>query len=199
MHVCFWFRHKPLLHTHSDRWEVTYGRVSGVVGSSSLKLSCVVTPHLWPLAGMAHLFDITGQLTTNRRPRRAVLLCVREVGLRKHTHTWTKSQTHKSKISNLSFKAFVRESVRQRHTILYMRYTHWFALRLGGVAGLAGAVALWLACEGWSAGGLEAAAAVTVSASNAQQHPEVRYIPAECWPERKRGKYLLTSRLWKMG
>lgn len=68
-----------------------------------------------------------------------------------------------------------------------MRYTHWFALGLGGGSGLAGAFALRLAGEGRSTGGLEAAAAEAVSAGDAQQRTEVGDVPAEGWSERERG------------
>lgn len=95
-----------------------------------------------------------------------------------------KGKHKQTQIVNQWVEAFVKVSARQRHTILDMRYTHWFALRQGGVAGLVVAFALWLAGEGRSPGGLEAAAAETVSAGNAQQHPEVGNVLADRRPER---------------
>lgn len=102
---------------------------------------------------------------------------------------WDDARAKITKISNSQFKAFVTGSVRQRHAILDMKHTHWFALGQGGVAGLAEAFALWLAGEGWSARGLEAAAGETISAGYAQQCPEVGNILAERWPERNREQY----------
>lgn len=67
-----------------------------------------------------------------------------------------------------------------------MKYTHRFAVGLGIVVVLAVAFALRMAGEGWSAGRLEAAAAETISASNAEQHPKVGNIPAECRSETQR-------------
>lgn len=70
-----------------------------------------------------------------------------------HTHT----HTRRTKISNLYFRALFKRGVRLTHTILDMRKTHWFALRLRGVAGPDVVFVLAVAGEGWSACWIEAA------------------------------------------
>lgn len=144
----------------------------GGVGISFLKFLCALTTHLWPLAGTAHLFDISGQLTASRCSGRAVVLRVWEVCLR-----WCETT-----ISHSSLRVLIKGGTKQRHTILDRKCTHWITLRLGGGLGPAGASALRLAGQGWSTRGVNAAAAVTLPASDAEQRTEVGNVSADRWP-----------------
>lgn len=114
---------------------------------------------------MANLFAVGGKLAADWRAAGEFLLHVREASLRPRQRVGHCGSKWKGE----------RPST----------HTHRFAVGGRGVAGPGGAFALRLAGEGGAAGGLEAAAAETISAGDAEQRAEVGDVLAERRPEKK--------------